>query len=87
MPSTSSPLIAPSPCIACRALYGYSAYLISSGDSYNGHLLATVTSGVLAGTMGNRWRRTGQPMPAALLTGIGVGAGLYNGYKFNEWRK
>ena len=69
------------------ALYGVSAYLISTGEHANGHLLATVTSGALALTMANRWRRTGQAMPAALLTGIGAGAGVYNGMKWNEWRK
>ena len=26
-------------------------------------------------------------MPAALLTGVGVGAGVYNGMKWNQWRK
>ena len=120
-------------CVYGSALYGYSAYLISNGQSENGHLLATVTSTALAVVMGNRWRRTGNAsaphshkpllhtshtvgervqcthatatvswlstrfslascctvdvsMPAALLTGVGVGAGVYNGMKYNEWR-
>ena len=43
------------------ALYAGSAYLVQSGNAYHGHLLATVTSGVLALAMGNRWRKTGNP--------------------------
>jgi len=73
--------------VGIGSLYAYSAYLISNGQSENGHLLATVTSTALTLVMGNRWRRTGNAMPAALLTGVGVGAGVYNGIKWNEWRR
>ena len=63
-----------------------SSYLIAKTDNvYEGHLLATGTSGLMALAMGKRYLASGKFMPAGLVTAIGVVACAYNANKSLEW--
>lgn len=62
-----------------------SGHLIASDREYEGHQLATGTSGILAAGMGQRFVKTGKFMPAGLVAALGVGAAAYNYKKAKEW--
>lgn len=64
-----------------------SGYLIGFSDDkqYEGHLLATATSGLLAAGMGQRFLATQKVMPAGLVAAVGVIACAYNFQKSREW--
>jgi uncharacterized membrane protein (UPF0136 family) len=52
-----------------------SGYIIAKTDSvYEGHLLATATSGLMAVAMGHRFVKTGKFMPAGLVAVLGAAA-------------
>ena len=57
-----------------------SGYLIAKTDQvYEGHVLATLTSGVLAGGMGQRFVSTGKFLPAGLVASLAWNAMLKAG--------
>jgi uncharacterized membrane protein (UPF0136 family) len=63
-----------------------SGYMIAKTDNiYEGHLLATGASGIMALAMGQRFFSTGKFMPAGLVAVIGVAACAYNLNKAQEW--
>ena len=63
-----------------------SGYLIAKTDQvYEGHVLATLTSGVLAGGMGQRFVSTGKFLPAGLVASLGACACAYNALQSQEW--
>ena len=63
-----------------------SSYLIAKTDNvYEGHLLATGTSGLMALAMGKRYLASGKFMPAGLVAAVGVVACAYNANKSLEW--
>ena len=63
-----------------------SGYLISTRETpFEGHVLASLTSGVMAVAMGQRYMATGKLMPAGLVAGLGVAALAFNVNKAMEW--
>lgn len=62
-----------------------SGYMITKHDPYQGHVLATVTTSVMAIAMGQRYLSTGKIMPAGLMAGMGAAAVAYNISKAMEW--
>ena len=63
-----------------------SGYLIAKTDRiYEGHLLATGTSGMLVLAMGSRYLKTMKFMPAGLVASLGAVACAYNLNKSLEW--
>lgn len=71
--------------VGVGAGYAASAYLIQNVDAFKGHALAAGTSALLATAMGMRFAKTGKFMPAGLMTGVGVAALTYHGFKVQEW--
>lgn len=62
-----------------------SGYLIASDREYQGHLLSSGTSGVMALGMGHRFVSTGKFMPAGLVAFLGAACCAYNANKALEW--
>jgi uncharacterized membrane protein (UPF0136 family) len=63
-----------------------SGYMIAKTDRvFEGHALATVTSGVLAMAMGQRYMQAGKFMPSGLVAVIGAATFAYNCSKAIEW--
>lgn len=63
-----------------------SGFLIARTDNvYEGHLLATGASGVMAAAMGQRFVATQKFMPAGLVAVLGTVACAYNLHKAREW--
>lgn len=63
-----------------------SAYMIAKTDNiYEGHLLGTATSGLMALAMGQRYIQTGKMMPAGMVAVLGAAACGYNIHKSREW--
>lgn len=72
--------------LAVGSLLISSGYMIAKTDNvYEGHLLATGTSGALALAMGKRYLSTMKFMPAGLVAALGVVACAYNFNKSREW--
>lgn len=63
-----------------------SSYLITTRETpYEGHVLATVTTGIMAAAMGQRFLASGKFMPAGLVATLGVAGLAYNMNKALEW--
>jgi len=63
-----------------------SGYMIAKTDNiYEGHLLGTGSSGVLAVAMTHRYLKTGKFMPAGLVAILGAAVCAYNFNKSAEW--
>ena len=63
-----------------------SGYMIAKTENiYEGHLLASGTSGLMAAAMAQRFMSTGKFVPAGLVAIIGAGACAYNIQKAREW--
>ena len=62
-----------------------SGYLIANDQEYNGHLLGTGTSGIMALGMTQRFMSTGKFMPAGMVAVVGAAAAAYNAKKSMEW--
>jgi len=72
--------------VALGSLLLGSGYLIAKTDNvYEGHALATGTTGVMALAMGQRYFSTGKFMPAGLVAIVGAVACAYNLNKAIEW--
>ena len=62
-----------------------SGVLISQGESYKGHALATGATGVMTLAMGQRFLSTGKFMPAGMVAALGAAGMAYNLQKTLEW--
>lgn len=78
------------PSIAAGGVFGSlllgSGYMIAKTDNiYEGHALASGTSGIMAIAMAQRYFKTGKFMPAGLIAVLGAAAAAYNFNKAGEW--
>jgi uncharacterized membrane protein (UPF0136 family) len=62
-----------------------SGVLISQGESYKGHALASGVTGAMTLAMGQRFWSTGKFMPAGMVATIGAVGLAYNVKKAIEW--
>lgn len=62
-----------------------SGIMISGESQYQGHALATATSGIMTIAMGQRFLSTGKFMPAGLVATLGAACCAYNLNKAIEW--
>jgi uncharacterized membrane protein (UPF0136 family) len=62
-----------------------SGILISQGESFKGHALASGVTGTMALAMGQRFISTGKFMPAGMVATLGVAGLAYNAKKTLEW--
>uniref|UniRef100_A0A7R9WAW6 Transmembrane protein 14C n=1 Tax=Pseudictyota dubia TaxID=2749911 RepID=A0A7R9WAW6_9STRA len=63
-----------------------SGIMISGESQYEGHALASGTSGLMALGMGQRFAKTGKFMPAGLVAAMGAVSLAYHTKKTIEWR-
>ncbi len=71
--------------LACGSLLIGSGLLISNSMEYEGHGLATATSGIMAAGMGQRYMKTGKIMPAGVVAGLAAVSMAYHAKKTLEW--
>ena len=71
--------------LLCGGLLIGSGALISGEHQYEGHLLASGTSGLMALGMGQRFVSTGKFMPAGLVAALGATSMAYHVKKSLEW--
>lgn len=62
-----------------------SGVLITQGESYKGHALASGVTGVMTLAMGKRLLSTGKFMPAGMVATLGAAGLAYNVQKTLEW--
>ena len=62
-----------------------SGVLISGDNQYEGHLLASGTSSLMALGMGSRYIKSGKIMPAGIVAALGVLSCPYHAKKTLEW--
>ena len=62
-----------------------SGVLITQGELYKGHALASGVTGTMALAMGKRYMSSGKFMPAGLVCSLGVVGLAYNAKKTMEW--
>ena len=62
-----------------------SGVLITKGESYKGHALATGVTGTMALAMGQRFVSTGKFMPAGVVASLAAVGLAYNASKTLEW--
>jgi uncharacterized membrane protein (UPF0136 family) len=72
--------------VVCGGLLIGSGLLITKGNEYEGHALATLTSGAMTVAMGKRFVTTGKFMPAGLVAVLGAASLAYNLNKTLEWK-
>ena len=75
--------------VAGAALGGgliYSGVMINSSKEYEGHVLGSGVSMLMAGGMGARFLKTKAFMPAGMVALLGSVAAAYNVNKALEWR-
>mmetsp|Transcript_16420 Transcript_16420/g.23364 ORF Transcript_16420/g.23364 Transcript_16420/m.23364 type:complete len:111 (-) Transcript_16420:263-595(-) len=71
--------------IVCGSLLIGSGVLISRENQYEGHILASTTSGIMALGMGHRFVKTAKFMPAGIVASIGALSMAYHAKKAIEW--
>jgi uncharacterized membrane protein (UPF0136 family) len=62
-----------------------SGVLISRGESFRGHALATGATGIMTAAMAQRYLSTGKFMPAGAVAALGAIGLAYNAKKALEW--
>ncbi len=62
-----------------------SGVLITQGESFKGHSLATGCTGLMTVAMGQRFLSTGKFMPAGMVASLGAAGLAYNVKKAIEW--
>ena len=62
-----------------------SGVLISKGESFQGHALASGVTGLMTLAMGQRFLSTGKFMPAGMVASLGAVGLAYNVNKAIEW--
>jgi uncharacterized membrane protein (UPF0136 family) len=62
-----------------------SGVLITQGESYKGHVLASGVAGLMTVAMGHRFLSTGKFMPAGMVATLGAAGLAYNVKKAIEW--
>jgi uncharacterized membrane protein (UPF0136 family) len=62
-----------------------SGVLITQGESYKGHALASGVTGLMTLAMGKRFLSTGKFMPAGMVATLGAAGLAYNVQKALEW--
>lgn len=68
-----------------RRLFLAAGRMIDTGNSFEGHALATVSSAGLAGIGAWRYVKTGKPMPGAALVVMGLISAVYQYQKTAQW--
>lgn len=71
--------------VVCGGLLIGSGLMISGESQYNGHLLASGTSSLMALGMGSRYLKTGKVMPAGVVAAMGIVSCAYHAKKALEW--
>lgn len=71
--------------LVCGSLLIGSGLLISTSKEYEGHSLATATSGIMAAGMGLRYLKTGKVMPAGIVAGLAAASMAFHAKKTLEW--
>ncbi len=71
--------------VVCGSLLIGSGMLISGEHQYEGHMLASGTSGLMALGMGQRFMKTGKFMPAGIVAALGAVSCAYHAKKTIEW--
>jgi len=62
-----------------------SGIMISQGESFKGHALASGVTGLMTLAMGQRFLSTGKFMPAGMVATLGAAGLAYNVKKTLEW--
>ncbi|KAG7351779.1 transmembrane protein [Nitzschia inconspicua] len=62
-----------------------SGVLITQGESYKGHVLASGVTGLMTLAMGQRFLASGKFMPAGMVATLGAAGLAYNAKKAIEW--
>ena len=62
-----------------------SGVMITQGESYKGHALASGVTGAMTLAMGARFFKTGKFMPAGMIATVGAVGLAYNAQKTREW--
>ena len=72
--------------VGCGSLLIGSGIMISGENQFEGHALASLTSGVMAAGMGQRYLKSSKFMPAGLVAVLGAASCAYNVSKALEWK-
>mmetsp|Transcript_785 Transcript_785/g.1269 ORF Transcript_785/g.1269 Transcript_785/m.1269 type:complete len:110 (-) Transcript_785:98-427(-) len=72
--------------LICGSLLIGSGILISGEHQYEGHFLATVTSGLMSAGMGQRYLKTGKVMPAGIVAAATAVSMAFHAKKALEWK-